>query len=559
MCFNFPARRVLPLILAVVGLVVLNGCGEDSASGKMLTVSVSGTVSYEDREYGYNGFTGNTRFLSVRHAVVDLVDSRGALVDSTATDESGFYQLSGSGMDLYVRVLTLTTEAAGSEVEVSDYNGLVYAVRQPLNQDGDIQMDFKLSYQDRIAGAFNIMDVYTNSSLFISGLSGYPLPALKVHWQPGSNRYGTYFCQTNYMGGACPQGKGIYLYGGTGSGGDTDEYDDDVLYHEYAHYLEAVNGVRDSPGGQHYLTDNDDDLRLSWSEGLGGFLPGAVKSWLQVNNPQRLSSQVGMNATYFIDTVGTIAAISIDMANPSPMYCVWGVDCFVYSSSEVAVAKVLNKLRDAYGMPAVWNVISRYMSGDTLYPATLETFWDGWMQTRSPDTRELAAVQGIFEDRLIHYQDDQYEYDNDNTNAHKLVPCISTNCGGQIHYLYSKNSPGTDLDLISFDVQGGKSYYVETYDLSNGADTYLRILDSMQNVVVDKNGLTMINNDRAGTVYCYTYDNPCRVHNDSTMLSSMLMFTPLNSGTYFIEVKTAPSKPATAGRYGTYSLRVIEQ
>jgi hypothetical protein len=87
----------------------------------------------------------------------------------------------------------------------------------------------------------------------------------------------------------------------------------------------------------------------------------------------------------------------------------------------------------------------------------------------------------------------------------------------------------------------------------------MRILDSTQNVVVDKDGLTMIDNDRAGTVYCYTYDNPCRVHNDSSMLSSALTFTPARGGTYFLEIRTSPSKPAAAGRYGTYSVRIIEQ
>jgi len=558
MHIRFSFHLFAPILLLSVCLGAVSGCGEQSGS-KTLTVTVSGIISYEDREYSYSGFTGNTEFKSVRYAVVDLVDVQGNVVDTTATDENGGYRLSGSGVDLYVRVLSMSTQDAGSELEVSDYSGNVYAVSQPLTRGGDNQLDFKLAYQERIAGAFNILDVYTNASLFVSGLSSNPLPTLKAHWQPGSNRYGTYFCQANYVTASCPQGNGIYLYGGSGSGGDTDEYDDDVLYHEYAHYLETVNGVQDSPGGRHYLTDNDDDLRLSWSEGLGGFFPGAVKSWLKDYYPQRLSIRDSMNTTYFIDTVGTTAAISIDMADPSPLFCLWGVDCFVYSSSEVAVAKILNKLRDIYGMQAVWDVFSRYMPGGTRNPATLESFWDGWLQTRSPDSLEKATLQRVFSDRLVFYENDQYESDNDNKSAPKLAACTAANCSGEVHYLYSQNPYTPDVDLMSFDVQSGKSYYVETFDLSNGADTYMRILDSMQNVAVDKNGVTMVNNDRTGTVYCYTYDNPCRIHNDSTMLSSALTFTPASSGTYYLAVQTSPSKPAAAGRYGTYSVRVIEQ
>ena len=547
------------LFALLIGMLVsaLSGCGGESAPAQTTEATVSGTVQYQDREYSYSGFTGNKTYKSVRYAIVDLVDGQGHIVDTSVTDDRGRFELAGKGVNLYIRVLSMTSQQAGSVIEVSDYSGVVYAVRQNVEQEGEVTLDFNIDYEDRIAGAFNILDVYTNASLFVGEVSNSPLPPLKVHWQAASSRYGTYFCQTNYVGGACPQGRGIYLLGGSSSGGDTDEYDDDVLYHEYGHYLEAAYGAQDSPGGRHYLTDNDSDLRLAWSEGLGGFFPGAVKSWLQENNPERLSTYQGNVSTYFVDTVGSTAAISIDMANPSRMFCLWGRDCFVYSSSEVAVAKVLHGLREAFGMQAVWNVFSDYMSTGTVHPSTLESFWDGWVQQRSPDAQELSLLHDIFEDRLIYYQSDDFESDDDHEDTRKVAACDSETCSGERHYLYNHN--GADLDLIAFDAQSGKSYLIETLDLSNGADTYIRILDDMQNVVVDQNGNIMVNNDRPGTVYCYNYDNPCRIHNDDSMLSSSLLFTPSQSASYFIEVKTSPSKPAAAGRYGSYSLRVLEQ
>ncbi|WP_455211634.1 hypothetical protein [Kaarinaea lacus] len=554
-CFSMPALKLW--VLTGVLASALGACGGDSAPAKTTEATVSGTVQYEDREYSYSGFTGNRTYKSVRNAVVDLVDGTGNIVNTTVTDEQGRFELAGEGVNLYVRVLSMTTEAVGSEIEVSDYSGVVYAVRRNVEQEGDVILDFNISYEDRIAGAFNILDVYTNASLFVGEVSNTPLPPLKVHWQVASSRYGTYFCQTNYVGGACPQGKGIYLLGGSSNGGDTDEYDDDVLYHEYGHYLEAAYGAQDSPGGRHYLTDNDSDLRLAWSEGLGGFFPGAVKSWLEENNPERLSTYQGNISTYFVDTVGSTAAISIDMANPSRMFCLWGADCFVYSSSEVAVAKVLHGLRETFGTQAIWSVFSSYMPTGTVHPSTLETFWDGWLQQHSPDDQELAMLHSIFEDRLIYYQSDHFESDDNHEDTRSVTACDSDSCPGERHYLYNNN--GSDLDLISFDAQSGKSYLIETLDLSNGADTYIRILDNMLNVVVDLSGQTMINNDRLGTVYCYNYDNPCRVHNDDYMLSSSLIFTPSQSASYFIEVKTSPTKPAAAGRYGSYTLRVLEQ
>ncbi len=546
------------VLMICLSVSVLSGCGDDSTvPGKTVSASVSGTVQYEDREYSYSGFTGNKTYKSVRYAVVDLVDARNHIVDTTVTDDQGYFELAGQGANLYVRVMSMTTAAAGGVIEVSDYGGAVYAVRQNLEEEGEVLLDFNIGYQDSIAGAFNILDVYTNASLFVGEVSTTPLPLLKVHWQAASSRYGTYFCQTNYKSGACPLGKGIYLLGGSSSGGDTDEYDDDVLYHEYGHYLEAVYGAQDSPGGRHYLTDNDSDLRLAWSEGLGGFFPGAVKSWLKENHPERLSTFDGNISTYFVDTVGSTAAISIDMANPSRMFCLWGADCFVYSSSEVAVAKVLHGLREKFGMQAIWSVFSGYMPSGSEHPSTLETFWDGWIQQRSPDEQELALLQTIFEDRLIHYQYDEFESDDVHKDTRKLAVCDTGSCAGELHYLYNQNNK--DVDLISFDAQSGKNYLIETLDLSNGADTYIRILDAMQNIVVDQNGQTMVNNDRPGTVYCYNYDNPCRIHNDDSMLSSSLSFTPSQSATYFVEVKTSPSKASAAGRYGTYSLRILEQ
>jgi hypothetical protein len=66
----------------------------------------------------------------------------------------------------------------------------------------------------------------------------------------------------------------------------------------------------------------------------------------------------------------------------------------------------------------------------------------------------------------------------------------------------------------------------------------------------------MANDNRPGTVYCGAYDDPCRIHNDSAMLSSELNFAPKNSGIYYVEVTTSPTKAAAAGRYGTYSLQI---
>jgi hypothetical protein len=554
-------RGVIPAVL----LLMLAACGgggstgSNSSSKALTSVTVSGTVSYEDRVYDVHGFTGDTTYKSLRYAVVDLVDSDGTVIATTATDDDGHYSLQGKGSGLYVRVLAQTTAAAGTTLSVNTFDGDAFAISKSLTVDdkSEVTADIPISLDNSIAGVFNMLDVYSNASQFVASLSKVTLPDMKVFWQSASSSYGTYFCPANYNGGPCPQGKGIYILGGSDSGGDTDEYDDDVLMHEYGHYVETTLGLRDSPGGSHYL--NDDDLRLSWSEGWGSFFPVALKSWLKEYHPERLSSSDELPTSYFVDTYGSAAGISIDMASPNVWYCPGGSDCFIYSSSEVAVTKVLAGLQQAFGMQAVWDVYSGYMANGTTLPATLETLWDGWLQQRAPAAKELQTLHEIFGDRQVFYREDGFESDNGITNAQPLTVCPGLPCDAEQHFLYRESvysdNPHADTDLFAINVHASKNYLVETLDLGNGADTYVRLLDEYGNVVFDDSGQALVNDDRPGTTYCYPSDNPCRIHYDDTMLSSSITFTARASGTYYVEVKTSPDHPQGAGRYGTYSIR----
>lgn len=551
------------LVILLTGLS-LGGCsGSDSSppnasdgSTKYANVVVTGAVTYEDKLYGARGFTGDTSYKSIRYAAVDLVDSAGNVIATTYTDETGNYSLSGAGKGLYVRVLALTSTNAGSTIAIRNHSGDAYAITRSLDgAEGELNLNMAIGVENTIAGVFNMLDVFTNASLFLNSLSTMALPELGIYWQPASSQYGTYFCPSMYKGGSCPQGKGIYILGGSSSGGDTDEFDDDVLMHEYGHYVELSLGAKDSPGGTHYLTDNDHDLRLAWSEGWGGFFPIALKTWLRKTNDVRLSTTDGLADSYFIDTYGSFASISINMAAPNAWFCPGGIDCFIYSSSEIAVANILSKLQDEYGVEAVWNVYANYMAHSTSAPATLETFWDGWKQQRAPAATELGVVNSILMNREVFFQQDEFEQDDTLATARPLTVCHGFMCSAEKHYLY-KDSAATDIDMYRFSVTAGQTYAIQTQDLGNGADTYIRLLDASGNVVYNSSGEMMVNDDRPGTTYCYTYDNPCRIHYDDVMLSSSLTFTPDVSGTYYVEVSSSPDRPVGSGRYGTYSISI---
>ena len=548
-------RKFATPLAVFLFILILTACEKDTV--EPITVDVNGIVQYEDKELDVTGATGNTKMQAVRYAFVDLVDVGDVILDSGVTDEQGAYQLKGHGAGLSVRVVAATSFAAGTMVRISDYQGNTYAVTKDIEQkNGTQQLDILITMDSQISGVYNMLDVFTSSVELISSVSSKEMPVVNAFWEPQKSYYGTYFCPTDTKWGSCPQGKGMYLLGGNANGGDTDEYDDDVLWHEFGHYLESYVGVDDSPGGAHYLTENDYDLRLSWSEGWGGFFPTAIKRWLAETNAERLSQVDSVPLSYFIDTYGSFAGISINMANPSPKFCAGSRDCFIYSSSEVAVAKVLTGMHQSFGMQAIWDVFSEYIPNNTALPATLETFWDGWLQQRAPDAIESTQLQTIFNDRKIFYQSDDFEFDDYVEVAGSISVCISQNCSGELHYLYKENSD--DADLLSFNAVSGNSYTIETMNLSNGADTYLRILDSNGNIVFAENGSIMANNDREGTVYCYSTDSKCRVHNDKDMLSSMLRFVPPTSGIYYVQVTSNNNRPDGAGRYGTYWLRVIQ-
>jgi uncharacterized protein YcfL len=511
-------------------------------------IPVSGYVTYGDKEYDQNGFTGAVSDKAVRYALVDLVDTNGNIVDTTYTDATGLYAFSTLLTGLEVRVMAQTDSSTGLDVAVSDINGDLYAVTYTVPETGSTSLDVQIPVSGSIAGAFNMLDVFTAGLEFAKTLSSQVFPTLNIYWRANNSSYGTYYCWENALDSACPQGAGIYILGGGFTSNDTDEFDDDVLWHEFSHYAESLLTIDDSPGGTHYLTDNDLDLRLSWSEGWGDFFPTVVKTWLKEQGSNVLSADINMSATNYIDTQGTIASISVDLSNPG--LCGSGTDCYVYSSNEVAVAKILTTLVQDYGSQAVWDIYERYLSPLTSTPATMESFWDGWLALRAPDSVEMNNLETIFSERSIYYLEDGYEADGGLDENRRLTVCTSS-CAGETHYLYRQD--GTpDIDYIAFDAQQGVTYTIETFDLKNGADTNLRLFDTLGNL------LPYENDDRPGTTYCYPSDDPCRIHNDDTMLSSVLTFTPTTSGIYYIEVSNTPDPTPVAGRYGTYSLRITQ-
>jgi hypothetical protein len=510
-------------------------------SGTPVTITINGTVQYQDKEYGVNGFTGNQPYKAVRYAEVDLVPTAGSII-STVTDSNGIYTIStalSTTISVYVRVKSTATIPGAAPIAVKSLSNALYGVASNnLIPSGNANVNISIP-STSVGGAFNMLDVFTNGFQFVNSLAGSYPPSLSAYWQAG-NSNGTYYCPSN---GGCSQGEGIYVLNSTG---DTDEYDDDVLYHEFGHFTAAHFSQDDSPGGSHMLTDNDLDMRLAWSEGWGDSMPGNIKMWLSSTNPNLLSSS-GVLLTEYVDTIPAGVGIAIDMDNPDGTYS----PNYYYACGEVAVAKILLDLNKNFSMQDVWTVLTNFQTNHPT-PVSLELFWDQWHSlgelTTSPTTSK--TIDSFFINRQIFYSSDSFEPDDAMSSASTYTVGVTA---PQVHTLYSAG----DVDYVLFSATTGSRYTITAGNLKNGADTYITLYNpdlSVNSTNDNYNGITYV----SGVNYNYYDLNGNYVYplNNAVTLSSKIVFTASTSGIYYISVTSSPNRPLSAGRYGSYTLTI---
>lgn len=511
------------------------------------TGNITGKITYEDKELNASGFTDNRIVKAVRYAAVDVVNVANPAIPlyTTWTNSLGMYSIptSTGSTSVYIRVNSEALPTGGSQpITVTNLSNAKHSVPSTsFTLAGSANVNIIIPTTNAAAGAFNILDVMTTGYEFIKYLSGsYPAVTLKVFWYPG-NPYGTFYCT------GCTPGDGIYVLSQTG--GDTDEYDDDVLWHEFGHFVASTYSLDQSPGGPHMLGDNEQDLRFSWSEGWGNFFPGAVKTWLFTSDQSSLiSSAPGVSLTTYVDTSAT-GGFSFDFGNPSPIVS------SAYASNEVAVAKLLTDLNTALDMPKIWSVVTNFQSSPPLdtQPVNLELFYDRWKSKFGDPTAS------IYTDRLIYYSDDTFEMDNDIASAQT----ITVNDTSQNRKLYSSAAwPGDDADYVMFSASSGSTYTITTSALLNGADTYL----TLYNDVGSEISASASTRDNANGIIWVQYSNYdfydsnwnwiAAPLNNATNLRSRIVWTAPTTGTYYVQVSPSLKRPKSAGRYGSYSLTI---
>ena len=213
--------------------------------------------------------------IPIRDAQVDVFSpATGQTVSVVRTDQYGaFHTLVPVDASYGVRV---RSRSSSSDVVVANNTAGsgTYAVSEDIQPDRPPVLIARDA--ERVSGAFNILEAIRKGNARLGALdAGLRPPALTIFWSPANTRI---------MGNVAEgQIGGTFFDAGTNTAFilgdrtlDSDEFDDAVILHEYAHLLASRFSRDDSYGGPHVLGDVLDP-RTAWSEGWANFFSGLVR------------------------------------------------------------------------------------------------------------------------------------------------------------------------------------------------------------------------------------------------------------------------------------------
>ncbi len=232
--------------------------------------NVTGTVAYEDRRFDHEGFTGELDVRLLGGGLVEVIRERdGATVGTTTTGTDGAFAavfLAHDEQRYRVRAIS-AGEFDGFRVEVRDRSGApaLYGVEgEPFAADeAPAEVALLARASEPTGGAFNVVDISGLGFRFIAAHTDQRSPTLTYYWQDG----------LSYSCGSCYSDSAIRLGGQVE---DPDQYDDDIILHEFGHYFVHHFSADASSGGTH--RDRQVDPWLAYGEGVAYFWSSMVRA-----------------------------------------------------------------------------------------------------------------------------------------------------------------------------------------------------------------------------------------------------------------------------------------
>jgi hypothetical protein len=331
---------------ALLAASVLAGCGGGGGGGggtpapaptpSGSTVVVSGKITFDRIPFRAGTGTGLNPTAPVespaRHVVVEAIDAGNSttILATTTTDTAGDYSLAVPiNRDIFMRAKAQMQQAGAAPTwnfrVLNNTNGdALYALVGSNFNSGSANSTRNLraasgwgttSYTSdaaRTAAPFAILDsIYRAKELVLTGSVTANFPALDLYWSASNRPTVGAVCPDNgdigtsfYIGAGesdeCPSPAplpaGIYILGDfSGGNGDTDEFDQHIVIHEFGHYFEDRFSRSDSIGGAHGGGDRL-DLRVAFGEGWGNALSGmATADPVYRDSRNGVSSDFGIN------------------------------------------------------------------------------------------------------------------------------------------------------------------------------------------------------------------------------------------------------------------------
>ena len=275
---------MLPFGLLIVGCVSTSGVPKDG-------VEISGKITYDrvPASTTYDGMArldyAHTRKVASKNILVKAVDTTGKVLAQTTTDKNGKYSLYvPANTDVKIRAYARMYKKDTWDVSVVDNTNqkALYVVEGEYHNSENKHNIRNLHASSgwtgdgytnqRIAAPFAILDSINQAMEKVKDADkDAKFPQLTVNWSvnnvasPGDPDSGQ-IITSNYDGE-----RQLWILGD--ANGDTDEYDDHIIIHEWGHYFEDQFSRADNIGGPHSPGEAL-DIRVAFGEGWGNAWSG---------------------------------------------------------------------------------------------------------------------------------------------------------------------------------------------------------------------------------------------------------------------------------------------
>jgi hypothetical protein len=428
--------------LAAALLSACGGGGGDGGGGGSETVTISGRITFDRIPFDATLDNGLNPAATVeapaRGVTVQAIDAGNASVLGTATtDGNGNYSVTvPANRNLFIRARAemIKTGAAPTwnfsvrNNTTAGSNDALYALdgNTASSGSGNSTRDLHApsgfgttTYTDtRAAAPFAILDtVFRAKELVLTAAASTEFPELRLFWSENNRPTAGRFCPDEgdigtssyivFSAGeldSCDRtnADGIYVLGDFMIG-DTDEFDESVIAHEFGHYFEDRFGRSDSIGGEHGGSETPLDLRVAFGEGWGNAFSGMV-----LGGPIYRDSSQGMDFDF-----------QIDMETDDPLNEGW--------FSEASVQEILWDLFDpanepddtlALGFAPIFGVMTTaQVQTDAL--TSIYTFITG---LRAANQGSAAAITALASDEDIEGTGDFGEGESNNAGDPEILP-----------------------------------------------------------------------------------------------------------------------------------------